>query len=190
MGIKRSGWKIKTIVVILAAILLVPITVTSSAALTLPGGEAPPPGSSVSGNITEAGKALLSGPRLTERGPIDFSIQFQNEGNVHIKPAGTVIISTFWGMQLAGLTVDGENVLPKSSRLFQVKWPDVPSFGIFTAQGNFRYETNESASTPKFFFVVLPWKLILAGLAIFLLGLLSTRLLRRKRPVRYKAAWR
>jgi hypothetical protein len=126
---------------------------------------------SVPGEIVESGSAALTVPRLWEKGPVSFTVMFKNEGNVHVKPVGTVKVSRLWGRQMAEFAAGGENVLPNSSRQFSAEWQDVPSIGIFSARAELSYgKTGHTTLSPAAYFVVLPWKLVLAGLAIFLFG--------------------
>jgi hypothetical protein len=135
----------------------------------------------IPGEIIEYGMAALSVQRLTDSTPVDFSILFTNEGNVHVKPEGTIKIRRPMGKKVTELKAGGENVLPQSSRRFTVLWEDVPTAGIFTAQGEFTYGSSANiAVSQKITFVVLPWRLILGGLTFFLAGTAFALLFRRK----------
>lgn len=112
----------------------------------------------VAGKIVEKGSiASLVAPRLVERGPIDFKLRFENKGNVHLKPQGKLKIWRLWGRPLVNLNVGGENVLPKSARLFPARWKNVPSLGLFVAQGKLKYGAKGNiASSPRAILFVMP----------------------------------
>lgn len=137
----------------------------------------------VPGKIVEKGRITsLIVPRLIERGPIDIRLRFENEGNVHIKPKGKLRIWRLRGRETAALDVGGENVLPKSTRLFETKWKKVPSWGIFMVQGRLKYGAKERfAASSKTILFVMPWRLILFVLTIFLLGLILGLMVRRRK---------
>lgn len=136
----------------------------------------------VGGKIKESAKASLAAPRLVETGPMNFSLRFENDGNMHAKPKGTITISRLWGKQIKNLSLGGENVLPKSKRLFAAKWKDVPPIGVFVAQAKLSYgEKNSIATAPKVIFFVLPWRITLAGLLLFSAGVVFSLLLSRRK---------
>lgn len=135
----------------------------------------------VTGRTTEAGSATLDAPRLVDGPPVNFGVRFANDGNVHVKPAGSVKVSRLWGGPVANLRIGGENVLPHSARAFQASWKDVPAFGAFVAEGALSYGTaGKNAPLGRTIFFVLPWRLLLAGIALFALGILVSLLVRRK----------
>ncbi len=137
----------------------------------------------VPGKTVEKGRvASLIAPRLVERGPTDFELKFKNEGNVHIKPKGKLEIRRLRGSEIAALDIGGENVLPKSTRLFAARWKKVPSWGIFMVQGELKYGAKEKiAASPRTILFVMPWRLILFVSAVFLLGLLLGLKTRRRK---------
>lgn len=137
----------------------------------------------VPGKIIEKGRiASLIVPRLIESGPIDIKLRFKNEGNVHIRPKGKLKIWRPRGQTLTELVVGGENVLPKSTRLFAARWKKVPSWGIFMVQGELKYGAKgKVALSRRAIIFVLPWRLILFVLAIFLLGLIFGRVMRGRK---------
>lgn len=137
----------------------------------------------VAGKIVEKGRITsLAAPRLVERGPINLELRFRNEGNVHLKPEGKLKVWGLWGPRTAELSVGGQNVLPRSTRLFSTKWAKVPSFGVFFARGRLAYgEDDKVASSPRATIFVMPWRLMLVAVGIFVLGLLLGFLPRRRK---------
>jgi hypothetical protein len=105
-----------------------------------------------------------------ETGPINFVERIRNDGNIHIKPTGTIEVSDMFGRNAGTLRVNGDptnpqdpprSILPQSIRRFQqtlnTKW----MFGRYTAKMKLTYGSTgiplESTTT----FWVIPYKLIL-----------------------------
>jgi hypothetical protein len=124
----------------------------------------------VSGAIKESLSVSLSSGRLLEGGPIDLQVRSENTGNVHVRPEGEVTVAPLlWGDDRS-LPVPGENVLPSSVRESTVRLDQLP-IGIYKASVRVTYGSGRvSAASERQTFVVLPWKLLLGALGIFLLG--------------------
>jgi hypothetical protein len=58
--------------------------------------------------------------------PVDFTVNVENTGNVHIKPKGNIFISNGSGKDIATLSVNdgGGNILPQSARVYDSSWDD------------------------------------------------------------------
>lgn len=58
--------------------------------------------------------------------PIEFLTQFQNTGNVHIRPRGNIFIKDFFGRTVATLNVNENqgSILPALKRTFTTTWKD------------------------------------------------------------------
>ncbi len=71
--------------------------------------------------------------------PAGLQLRVANQGNVHIRPQGTVIIRNLFGGETARLTINEANgaVLPNSVRRFDVSWSKHENSG---ARGNFFQE--------------------------------------------------
>jgi hypothetical protein len=135
----------------------------------------------IDGPRVEQGAGELIAGRLHEPGPLDLSVRFENEGNVHVKPSGTIKVKPVVGGDVTEFEVGGENVLPSSARLFSATWEEPPTFGVFFTEASLSYGAGkQSAMTERRLLVVMPWKLVLAGLGLFGLGMLFARVRRRK----------
>jgi hypothetical protein len=135
----------------------------------------------VSGKIVESGRLALDAPWLIEPGRVGFAARFDNDGNAHVKPAGSIRVTRLWGGTAADLPAGGENALPKSTRTFDVAWRSAP-IGVYVAQATMRYgEGDKAVSSGKRYLVVLPWKTVLGGLAVFALGVGTALVIRRKK---------
>jgi len=58
--------------------------------------------------------------------PVKFALNFENTGNVHVRPHGNIFIKDAFGRQVGILDINGGqgNVLPQSVRIFNSTWDD------------------------------------------------------------------
>jgi hypothetical protein len=131
----------------------------------------------VSGKVKESLSYLQfkagtkSGPMsFFEKGPITFTQRVHNDGNVHEKPTGQVVILTSSGRKVAGLPINekGGNILPGSARAFTEQWKTNAMFGHYTATAHLAYANGKTLESPVVSFWIIPFKLI----GLILLGLL------------------
>ncbi len=104
-----------------------------------------------------------------EHGPIDFLVRLKNDGTVHEKAQGTIVVSDSFGHKVASLAVNptGGNVLPGSIRRFTQSLSQKQLFGHYTAKLSLTYVSGAKKLDGSLGFWVIPWKLIL----LILLGL-------------------
>jgi len=105
---------------------------------------------------------------LFEYGPVTFVTRFKNTGNVHVQPKGTILIEDIFQNKVASLDVNEKNgnILPSSTRRFESTLDKKWLFGRFTATTTVGYGTQGQAIVQSISFWVIPYKLILIGLAI------------------------
>ena len=103
-----------------------------------------------------------------EDSPIEFVARIKNDGNIHIKPIGSIEIRDIFNNLVTTLSVnaDKSNVLPNSTRRFDSQYSKDWMFGRYTANLTLGYGTNGQALTSTVSFWVIPYKIILAGLFI------------------------
>lgn len=137
----------------------------------------------VSGNVREEGSLKnLEVPYLSEYGPVDLGLVFNNLGNVHLKPSGRIIITNLLGQTVAEIPVKEWVVLPEASRRTVVQWEGNFLLGRYTARAEIDYGPGDNKLTVSRSFWVIPWKIVLAGLATLLaLLLLIIKVSRKKR---------
>ena len=113
-----------------------------------------------------------------ENGPISFVERINNEGNVHIKPTGTVEIINMFGQKTASLRVNGDpsdskntpkSVLPESIRRFEQTLDNYWMFGKYDAKLTLSYGQGKTLSATSTFWVI-PYKLIILTI-VALVGL-------------------
>lgn len=102
-----------------------------------------------------------------EYGPVAFETRIKNTGNVHAKPTGTITITNFFGQEVATVPVEAKNVLPGAVRKLGSTWDVTSLFGKYTATLSLQYG-NQHMLTASTSFMVIPYRIVLAGLAIVL----------------------
>jgi hypothetical protein len=116
--------------------------------------------------------------------PVEFTLRIKNEGNVHIKPQGTVTITNLWGGQTTRLTLNEVNgaVLPNSYRRFNTQWHKVDTtgdqkgfftelknewhnfaLGSYTATAVVTYGQSRLTLQDKVQVTMVPWRLLSVG---------------------------
>ncbi len=80
----------------------------------------------VSGEVVEdiVFKEFSTGKLLYTKPPVDFSVRFENTGNVHERPQGIITLTDLLGNEVSQLPVN-ENagaILPRAERLFAEVW--------------------------------------------------------------------
>ncbi len=111
-----------------------------------------------------------------EYGPVYFQAKFENRGTVHIRPVSQIVITDIFGRTVADLRLPQNNVLPNSTRKFEVplekKWLWV---GRYTATLVGTYGRGNNSLEPAVInFWAFPWK-IGAGIVVVLIFFILTR---------------
>jgi hypothetical protein len=145
----------------------------------------------VAGLVTEAGRIVefATDKASYDYLPATFGIRFENTGNVHLKPAGTIEVKDMWGKKVASMEVNEDlaNVLPDSIRKFDASWQknEVPvgasewqkerenfAWGKFTATVVLNYGVGGQVVTAQTAFWVFPWRVTLFYVVLFVIVLL------------------
>ncbi len=139
----------------------------------------------VTGEIKENGGlsdfALKNGKNVLTSLPVDFIYKFKNEGNDRVKPEGELVIKNTFGMETSRMDINktkGDNVLPASTRRFEVRYGDTdapaisaPFFdqvkfqksnfalGMYKANLNLSFGNTGKASSSLTFYI-FPWQLL------------------------------
>ncbi len=150
----------------------------------------------VEGSIKEDSKIIEFHPLaafLTHL-PVNFMARFQNNGTVHVHPAGDIVIRNMFGRQSTTLPFNIQpstgNVLPKSIRRFDVSWVKQQldasasewskewhnfAFGRYTAELDVTYSQSNKLVTAKTAFWVFPWMVSLVGLVVLVVVIFILR---------------
>ena len=129
----------------------------------------------VNGQANESGNLddfRIKGPSqlFYDHGPFTFQILFNNNGNVHLVPYGTVTIKNMVGQVIDQLPVDAYFSLPDSLRYREIDWNRGMLLGRYTATVHLERGYGGLSDDKTIVFWVMPWK-ILVGifLGVFLL---------------------
>ena len=131
----------------------------------------------VRGPVNESGKLtqfLISGGKSIIFSPqtLDFDILFQNDGNVHLDPSGTIDITNMLGSPVGTLDVDPWFAMPNSLRFREVEWTPPFMFGRYVAHLSVHRGYGTTVDEATIVFWVIPWKIlvsVLVGIIIIIL---------------------
>ena len=89
----------------------------------------------VSGAVTESASvdSFKAEESYTQYGPITFDLRTKNDGNVHVAPTGTIVITHMFGHKVAEIPLTTANVLPDSARIVKTLWDEKYPIGRYTA---------------------------------------------------------
>jgi hypothetical protein len=141
----------------------------------------------VAGAATENG--YLKDFRLTgedswahQKGPYNFEVLFENNGNVHLTPSGKIEIRNTIGRKVGEVPIPAFFSLPESLRASQIVWNKPWAFGRYTAKAivNRNYQIGPNVTDEKtVVFWVLPWKMVVGTLVAILLVFFLLRIILR-----------
>jgi hypothetical protein len=120
-----------------------------------------------------------------ENGPFTLAERIENNGNVHVKPTGTVTVKDMFGgtVGTSQLNEPARNILPNSIRRFSQDLGQKWMFGRYTAQLDATYGYDNKILTGTMSFWVIPYRLIILILVVLVLLVFLFRFLLK----RYKA---
>ncbi len=115
--------------------------------------------------------AFLSTPEA------EFSLRFENKGNVHLQPRGNIVITNMWGTERGIIPINHQthfgNVLPQSIRDFKFMWKSefkITDIGRYKATVALVYgQDGVKSEVATAYFWVIPVKGTLVTLAILAL---------------------
>jgi len=115
----------------------------------------------IAGKATEAAilETFNAKKLFWEKGPVDFEIRVKNEGNVHLKPQGTIMIMDTLGKRVAHFEIEPKNVLPGAIRRTEASWEKGFILGRYTATASLVYGTKGEILTGSTTFIGFPYRL-------------------------------
>jgi len=141
----------------------------------------------VAGEVSEnLGVSDFTAPAFSESGPESLSARFTNDGTVHLKPRGFVLVKNMFGAEVAKVDLPQLNVLPQSTRKVDIPLKLDNQFGRYEATLAAIYGASNEPISAVTVYWVIPYKL-LAVYGGILLVLLVLAVRGRKR---LKAAFR
>jgi len=136
----------------------------------------------VRGDIKEEGliREFHSERAFYDSANVDFTLRFENKGNVHLQPQGEIAIYNMWGKERGAIPVnqktDFGNVLPQSIRKFSFTWEGESNFfeiGRYRAIATLTFgnENRQNVNATSFFWVIPVWPTveILGSALLFIL---------------------
>jgi hypothetical protein len=135
----------------------------------------------VQGEVIEQGRIreFRTAKTLYETPNADFLLRFENTGNTHLRPQGSVTIYNMWGKERGQLAINQTrnlgNVLPQSTRRFAFSWEgerSVFDIGRYSAVVTLAYgeDDKKNVSATTYFWVVptVPVAATLGSVLVFL----------------------
>lgn len=116
----------------------------------------------VAGKTTERAtiESFVPAKKFWERGPVVFDYRIKNEGNLHIKPIGTVTVNNLFGKKVAVINVEPKNVLPGAIRKNSVSWDQKLLLGgKYTAFLSLTYGSESTMMVSSTSFYGFPFKI-------------------------------
>jgi hypothetical protein len=125
---------------------------------------------------------------LYEEAHADFSLRFENKGNVHVQPQGDVTIYNMWGKKRGHVPINQKtnfgNVLPDSIRKFRFSWEAKDSYfdiGMYSAVATLAFGEGgrQNISATTYFWVVPIVPVASASISIVVLVYIASLLVKR-----------
>jgi len=124
----------------------------------------------VQGNINEeAYITLFDWPKFLENGPVNFSLNIDNESDIHINTQPVIKIYNLFGKEVSNITLEAKNIFPKTERSFSGTWNKVWGLGYYKAVVEAVYGNQGQVMTATAGLFLVPVKLILLVLIIILI---------------------
>lgn len=102
-----------------------------------------------------------------EYGPITFETRIKNDGNVHAKPTGEIVVKNMLGFKTATIKLDEKNVIPSATRKLNTELKRKLMFGHYTAELTLHNGAKQTL-TASTSFTVIPYKLLAIVLVVLL----------------------
>ena len=107
---------------------------------------------------------------VSDRPEVDFSLLYENTGNIFIAPSGRIAITNLIGRSVGQIDIPGFYVMPDSVRQLKMKFKNDFMFGYYRAELRLDRGYGNQADKQSIGFWILPWKLTLALLAALALA--------------------
>ena len=132
----------------------------------------------VSGPIEESARLVqFTAPKFLEYGPISVTTEILNLGNYHIRPKGTITLTSIFGKNVDRVVLNEENIFPDASRIFESKLGEKWMFGKYKLELAASYGETGKVLTATLFTWVFPWKIISAVILAVIITILIVALL-------------
>jgi hypothetical protein len=139
----------------------------------------------IAGDIVEdaAIREFSTEQTFSDKPEMQFSVRFENKGNVHVQPQGEIVITNMWGKERGVIPINHQthfgNVLPMSVREFEFAWKGEKSLvdiGRYKATVTLGYGSeNKRFETRSTYFYIIPFKGLFTVLSAFIFIVLLIR---------------
>lgn len=122
----------------------------------------------INGDVKEEGKTLSfnTDKQFYQKGPVNFSIAFENTGRIHLAPYATIEIRNVIGKKISQIDLVPWYVMPGISRTKIVTWDGNMAFGRYTAIAKVSRGYQDQTDEFKMNFWVVPVKVIVMSVSI------------------------
>ena len=128
----------------------------------------------------------ISAPAYSEFGPVPFSLDFVNDGNVHVKTFGIVNVRDMFGNKVADIVVPGTEVFPSAERQIQAQLNKRFLIGNYTATAIMYYGSQNLNLTADTTFFVFPTRIAIIVIIILVILYLMRKRLRKAGKALFK----
>jgi len=108
-------------------------------------------------------------PKFLENGPVNFSIQVDNQSDIHINTKPVVKVYNLFGKEVANIEIETKNVFPKNTREFAGTWNRIWGLGYYKAVVEAAYGSQGQIMTATAGLYLIPVKIILLALIVILI---------------------
>ncbi len=119
----------------------------------------------IKGEIVEDGRIreFTTNSSLYQRPEANFVLRFENIGNTHLRPQGSIVLYNMWGKERGQVMINEKsnfgNVLPRSVRKFEFSWSgeyNLFDIGRYSAVVTLGYgeDSKQNTSATTYFWVV------------------------------------
>ncbi len=139
----------------------------------------------IKGEITESGRIreFTAAQSLYQKPEANFVLRFENTGNTHLRPQGSITLYNMWGKERGEVLINEKsnfgNVLPRSIRRFEFAWSgeeSVLDIGRYSAVVTLAYgdDGRQNISAKTYFWVVpiVPVSITLGTLLLIILSMM------------------
>lgn len=140
----------------------------------------------VSGDVKEtlAINRFSTDNNYYQNGPVNFQLSSTNNGNVHVAPSGTIVITNMFGQKVKELPLTQANVLPGATRNVRTVWDQKGMVGRYTATLVANYGQNkQTLSATTSFIVFPPYLMVIIVVVLLLLFFMTTQRKKLKRII-------
>lgn len=137
----------------------------------------------VKGDIREDAKVLaFDAKKFNEYGPVKINTEILNNGDLHVRPKGSITVTNMFGQRVATQALSEHNIFPEREFLYTNNFGQKWMIGRYTARLAATYGLNGNLPLVAVTsFIVFPWKVASIAVLLVVVAILSVIAIRRKR---------